>query len=93
VNLSDSICRRDRFPLRIGWLYEHRGKGQLVKSPVFSSCGKHDRISSVVSKDILPSRSAAEHHEAGIALASECRFAEAIKEYLVISSSCRTKPL
>jgi Flp pilus assembly protein TadD len=35
-----------------------------------------------VSKGTLPSRSAAEHHQAGIALASECRFAEAVEEYL-----------
>src|SRR5579863_9911936 len=45
-------------------------------------CGKHDRITIVVSKGTLPSRSAAEHHEAGIALAAERRFAEAVKEYL-----------
>jgi len=35
-----------------------------------------------VSKVTAPSRSAAEHHEAGIALASKRRFAEAVKEYL-----------
>lgn len=52
------------------------------KGPIFNSCGEHDRISTVVSKVTAPTRSAAEHHEAGIALASQRRFAEAVKEYV-----------
>ena len=36
----------------------------------------------MVSKVTAPSHSATEHHEAGIALASQRRFAEAVKEYL-----------
>ena len=35
-----------------------------------------------MSKVTAPTRSAAEHHEAGIALASQRRFAEAVKEYV-----------
>src|SRR5260370_4901856 len=44
-------------------------------------CGERDRISAVVNKATGHSRSAAEHHEAGVALASQRRFADAIKEY------------
>ena len=45
-------------------------------------CGERDRISVIVNKATRPSRSAAEHHEAGVALASQGRFADAVKDYL-----------
>src|ERR1039458_8524900 len=55
---------------------------KLVIWPVLDSCSERDTISTVVSKVTAPSRTATEHHEAGIGLASQRRFAEAVNEYL-----------
>ena len=52
--------------------------GGLSVIAVTKSRGEHDRISKVVNKVTEPSRSATEYHEAGVALASQRRFAEAV---------------